>query len=268
MQPDVEGQTQAVAGCRGLAADGSNAAASGVGLDLRVSSGTAQIGLVGLLDAVFADRLDAGIRLCLAAGLQCGLVARADTANVAQGMRCDIAHGITTEQASGQLDALKAEFLGRESGHFLVAEKRLERQAVEFARLLEPFVEPSAIDVGEFDNFGQCFDGLLKVGDLFRVDLEGVDGPVLGQHDAIAIGDEPTVGLRGHQADAVALGKRVVVVELHGLQHQKAQKQEAESDHDEGASHLQPRLVLAVLADFLTGGQFHVCGLSVAGAGR
>ena len=240
LQFDVERQLQVVAGDRRDALQAAQGAAAGVDLDLLVAGLAVQFEFVMLLQAGLADMVSTLVVGQLLGVLDPLQVALGDAADVADGVRGDMPHRILAEQAGLDLDAREAIALGRELGDFGVAQAGADGDGLEILGFVEQAFEALAILGLDVDDFGQRIDGFIELSYLGRGDFQREGRIVVGQHHAIAVGDDAAIGHDGNQRDAVVFGARLVEIMLDDLQPDEAADQDAEADENEGGGKAEP----------------------------
>src|SRR3989475_11988981 len=95
-------------------------------------------------------------------------------------------------------------------------------------------LEAPAVPGLDVDDGRELVDRALEIRDLAERELQRIRGVVAGEHHAVAVEDEPAVGLNRHDRNAVVLGLGVVILVLDDLQVEKAPEQDRErGEHDE-----------------------------------
>jgi hypothetical protein len=131
----------------------------------------------------------------------------------------------------GELPAALRQVVVEPRGDVLGQDHRLQRAAVARVDLLHQLAG------GQVELGGQPLEHLLPAG---AGQLAGVHDHVLAravrhQHVAVAVEDVAARGLGDDRAQAVALGRRRVVLAADHLQEPKAHQQHAEQAHGDGA---------------------------------
>ena len=199
-----------------------------------------QLALVGELDAELTDIVGALVVGGLVPGLDALDILFVDAADVAGDMRSDFAERILAKEPRLDLHAGKAVAIDGEPCDFLVAEPRSQWQALEILGFLEQALETLAVACLHVDDRRQCVDGLVEILHPRRSDFERIGRIALRQHDTVAIGDHAAVGDDGHDGDAVALGKGLIVLMLDELEIDESAEKPAERENHDGARDQQP----------------------------
>jgi len=128
-----------------------------------------------------------------------------------------------------------------EARDFLVGQARAQRHAVQALGFLQQALETLAVARLDIDDLGQLVDRRVEIGHARRDDLERVGRIALGEHDAVAVGDQPAIGRDRHDGDAIAFGQRLVVAVLDDLQIDEAAEQSAEpGEHQHAGDQQEP----------------------------
>ncbi len=167
-------------------------------------------------------------------------VAVADAADVADRVRGVLAIRILSKQAGVDLDAGEAVAVCRELRYFLLGQSRADRQALEALALVHQALEALAVLGGDLHDGRESGDGGFEIGHLARGDLERVGGVVVGEHDPVAVQDQPAVRDNGNDRDAVVFGQCVIVVVLHDLDVEEAGEKDREEDDNHASSDGEP----------------------------
>jgi hypothetical protein len=260
LQLDVHRQHHGVAGRGRVARQAAHGAPAGRGFHLLDAGLAVQRLLVALLDAELADVVGALVvgLVFLGPVFHRDLLALVDAPDVAEHVRGELALRVVAEQARLDLHARKAIALRREARHFFVAQARADRNGVEAARVFAQALEAAAVARRHLEHLGQAVDGFLDVVHLRGRDLQRVGRVVRGQHDAVAVEDEPPVGHHRHHRRAVALGLLGQVFVPRDLQVDEPRAQQAEGEQhghaDDDHAALEAREVGGDVADFGHGG--------------
>ena len=241
LQLDVDRHRHRAARPGRAAAQAAHGAAVGAGLHLLEAGGAVQFGLVALLDAELADVVGAAVVGGVLRIVDGGLLALVDAADVADQVARRVAERIVAEQPRLHLDAREAEALRGEAGDLLLGQLGADRQRVEALAFLQQPPEAPAVARLHVDQLRQRVDGGVEVDRFRRRDLQRVGRIVVGQHDAVAVDDQPAVGDDRHHRDAVVLGLRRQLVVLHHLQMPQPRAEQREAQQHEGAGGGQPQ---------------------------
>ncbi len=203
LQLDVERQREVVARGRRAGRERADPASARVDLDLRRAGHAVQLALVARLDPGLADEVGALVVRLHAVGLEPLEVLVADPPDVAERVRGDLAHRVVAEEPRLDLHAREAVGVRREARHLVVGEPGPDRQALGALDLRAELPEAAAVTGLDLDHLCELADHRFGVARLLRVDLERVLRLVAGEHDAVAVQDQPAVR---HQRDEPRCG--------------------------------------------------------------
>ena len=158
-----------------------------------------------LLNAQLADVIGAAVIALVFTFFDAFFFALVDAPDVTHHMAAQLAIRVAAKQTGLDVHTRKPETLGRKTRHFFVGQARADRQGLEtlgvFAQLFKaPFVTWLNVD-----ELTQRLDGRFNIEHLRGHDFERVGRVIGGQHHAIAVQDQATVGHDGNNRRAVAL---------------------------------------------------------------
>ena len=220
--------------------------AGGIHENLAKSRLAVQLRLVGTLDAQLADEAGAGV-LGAVDRLQVLIV---DGAHVADGMNADLLQRIVARQARMDVDAGELEAVHGEARHLLLVHLKLDRNAL--VHLVREDGAPHGAHLlraqhPDADELRERGIHRLVVPDLLAHQLEVEGRRIVGEHQAVAIEDQPAARRNRLGADAVALRQLRVVLVLQDLQIEQPpcdgeQQNRGEHAGDDAADREQPVL--------------------------
>ena len=240
LQLDVYGQLDRVARGGRAAGQAPHRAATGRGFHLFHAGGAVQLLFVTLLHAELANVVCASVIAFFVFVLDAGFFLGIDAAYVTHHMAGQIAKGVVAKQPGLDVHARKAKTLRGKAGHLLVAELGAYGQRLKALEFLAQALEAAPVARVDLHHLAQAVYGGFQVGHLGGRDLQRVSRIIGGQHHAVAVGDEASVGHHGHDGRAVVLGLLVKVRVPDDLQVDQARQQQAKAQQHHQAGHQHP----------------------------
>ena len=237
LQLDVYGQLDRVARGGRAAGQAAHRAATGRGFHLLHAGGAVQLLFIALLHAELANVVGASVIAFFVFVLDACFFLGIDAAYVAHHMAGQVAKGVIAKQPGLDVHARKAKTLRGKAGHLLVAELGAYGQRLKTLEFLAHALEAAPIARVDLHHLAQAVNGRLQVGHLGRCDLQRVGRIIGGQHHAVAVGDESSVGHHRHDGRAVVLGLLFKMCVPDDLQVHQARQQQAKAQQNHQSDH-------------------------------
>jgi hypothetical protein len=138
--------------------------------------------------------------------------------------------------------------LRREAGDFLVGEPGSDGQAFEVLRILKKLLETAPVALIDRNDGRNAVDFVVERGvDLRWRNFQRVSRVILGEDDAVPIGDDPSIRDDRRDGNAVFVGLQRLLAEVPDLQVKKADADQPEADEHEQAGGCDPQAKLRQL---------------------
>ncbi len=225
---DVQAQDDVLAGDRVGAFEHTQYATTGVGLDLFVANLTMQFGLVKALDTGLADM----VRAAVIDRVEAPELFFVDAPHVADRVGKVRPLRVVPDQLRNHFDARQAELVDGDQGDLLFAQLEQNGHRLEWPTpLFHALFEDDAVVRGELQDLDNGVEHAGPLACTFTGHAETETGPVVGDHNAIAVVDQPTAGRNRLNVNAVVFRKRGVIVVLDDLQVIQPGNQHAHQQH-------------------------------------
>ncbi|MNE14072.1 hypothetical protein D3C80_1069310 [compost metagenome] len=228
LQFDVQAQDDVLAGNRIGTLEHAQYAAPGVGLDFLVTHLAVQFRLVETLDAGFADVVGAAV-IDRVQRLELFLV---DPPHVAHRVSKVRPLGIVTNQLRDHFHARQAELVNGDPGDLLFAQLKQDRHRLERpAPLTHALLEDHPVFGRQFQHFDDHVEHLLPVAGTLAGHAQAETRPVIGNHHAVAVENQPASRRNRLHVDAVVFRQGRVVLVLDHLQEIQTRDQHRNQRH-------------------------------------
>ena len=196
-----------------------------------------QLCLVALLDAELADVLGAAVVIGVITLVNLFFFGLVNAAYIADHVAGQFAKRIVAKQSGLDFHAGETVALRRKACYLGVGQTRANRQGFKAARLFQQLLEAAPVARRDVQHLGQIVQHLVQRPTFAGRDFERIGRVIAGQHDAIAIQDQPPVGNDGHDGGAVVFGLCAQLFVAPDLQIQQAGNQQQKADQHHQTEH-------------------------------